>query len=84
MKRQLPDGFPVPLRKEGVGLASSRIKGSEAAPRPQEGAAHCGWASHLPRHLRPSSPMRARASSRRLPFSTPEVTRGIGMSRWMR
>ena len=36
------------------------------------------------RQRRPSCPMRARASSRRLPFSTPLVTRGIGMSRWMR
>ena len=36
------------------------------------------------RQRRPSTPMRARASSRRLPTSTPEVTSGIGMSRWMR
>jgi hypothetical protein len=28
--------------------------------------------------------MRASASCRRLPFSTPLVTRGMGMSRWMR
>ena len=33
------------------------------------------------RHCNPRSPMRARASSRRLPFSTPLVTRGMGISR---
>ena len=32
----------------------------------------------------PRCPMRASASSRRLPFSTPLETRGMGMSRWMR
>lgn len=37
---------------------------------------------HLQRS--PSAAMRASASSRRLPFSTPLVTSGMGMSRWMR
>lgn len=41
---------------------------------------------HHPSHLQrsPSAAMRASASCRRLPFSTPLVTRGMGMSRWMR
>jgi hypothetical protein len=38
--------------------------------------------AHLQRS--PSAAMRARASCRRLPFSTPLVTSGMGMSRWMR
>lgn len=49
------------------------------------------WMSWMPtsrvrtsRHWSPSSALRASASSRRLPFSTPDDTRGIGMSRWMR
>jgi len=36
------------------------------------------------RHFKPRSSIRAKASSRRLPFSTPEVTRGIGISLWTR
>jgi hypothetical protein len=36
------------------------------------------------RHSAPKSFMRASASSRRLPFSTPDETSGIGISRWTR
>lgn len=52
------------------------------------GPAHMQRPGHRlhPSHLQrsPSAAMRASASCRRLPFSTPLVTRGMGMSRWMR
>ena len=35
-------------------------------------------------HSAPKSFIRAKASSRRFPFSTPDETRGMGISRWTR